>query len=653
MNTKIIKLDINRRLYDKIVAKQDDTKSRFLLFQLLDGAVPFNLTDRSVRVYGVKPDGAVIFNDLTVTHSTTGFCLLELTNQMLAIAGTVKLELMITEGDKKLTSIPFEMEVIKKINSNAAVESSNEFRSLLNALKEIDEWNKEFADKSGKLEELYTPRLNELGSQLETNVQQFQSYSDVGLFRIDGKSDTQILKDAFNSGKSIITLEQDKIYNVNEELQLPNNFTLYFNGAKIIFNLDGNVRGLVLGNNNRLFDVDIEVKSTNASDSAQSHNCISIGEVIEGQGVKNVYINGLYVTSNKPNGALVGIYGNSENVIIENVNIPSNNYICNPFIIHWGNTSRWNTQQRTTHPNNIRIRNVVCGDLTNSNLDTNLIFMAGAYNVKIENVKTGFIANRGIMIFSGDCGFYYGTETDKANAMKGIEINNFQCEVSKWGLEIKCGGSIIPEVALKYKSDITINNFHSRARKTNDSGHGVKFDVIDGITFNNCSFSKHTYGIYMNNEVRNVIFNECSFYDNYRSGCYIDYNEIYGVTEDIKFKNCKFYNNGSGDSGSFRSGSYLNRAKRITFEGCIFGGFEEELYQFFSIRLNPTALDITITNCHTNNIIDGGTCYSLGSGSSTGLIKSFYNNTCKDGLLLTGGMTQVPILTKSDGTYLY
>lgn len=170
MNTKIIKLDINRRLYDKIVAKQDDTKSRFLLFQLLDGAVPFNLTDRSVRVYGVKPDGAVIFNDLTVTHSTTGFCLLELTNQMLAIVGTVKLELMITEGDKKLTSIPFDMEVIKKINSNDAVESSNEFRALLNALKEIDEWNKEFADKSGKLEELYTPRLNELGSQLETKV---------------------------------------------------------------------------------------------------------------------------------------------------------------------------------------------------------------------------------------------------------------------------------------------------------------------------------------------------------------------------------------------------------------------------------------------------------------------------------------------------
>ena len=185
MNTKIIKLDINRRLYDKIVAKQDDTKSRFLLFQLLDGAVPFNLTDRSVRVYGVKPDGAVIFNDLTVTHSTTGFCLLELTNQMLAIVGTVKLELMITEGDKKLTSIPFDMEVIKKINSNAAVESSNEFRALLSALKEIDDWNREFADKSGKLEELYTPRLNELGSQLENKVsKRFEGNIDANLKKI-------------------------------------------------------------------------------------------------------------------------------------------------------------------------------------------------------------------------------------------------------------------------------------------------------------------------------------------------------------------------------------------------------------------------------------------------------------------------------------
>ena len=50
MNTKIIKLDLNRILYDKIIAKQGDTKSRFLLFQLLDGSIAFNLTNRSGKL---------------------------------------------------------------------------------------------------------------------------------------------------------------------------------------------------------------------------------------------------------------------------------------------------------------------------------------------------------------------------------------------------------------------------------------------------------------------------------------------------------------------------------------------------------------------------------------------------------------------------
>ena len=47
MNTKIIKLDLNKdKLYEKIKAKQGDTKSRFLLFQLFDGASPFSLVNR-------------------------------------------------------------------------------------------------------------------------------------------------------------------------------------------------------------------------------------------------------------------------------------------------------------------------------------------------------------------------------------------------------------------------------------------------------------------------------------------------------------------------------------------------------------------------------------------------------------------------------
>lgn len=167
MNTKIIKFDINKNLYNTLIAKQGDTKSRFLLFNLLDGSIPFSLENRSVRVYAVKPDRTEVFNDLIITDAAKGYCILELTTQMLAVAGTVKLELMVIEEDKKLTSNIFYMDVKESINSEKAVVSTNEFGALLTALQDVDNWNKEFTEKSGKLEELYTPRLNELGEQLD------------------------------------------------------------------------------------------------------------------------------------------------------------------------------------------------------------------------------------------------------------------------------------------------------------------------------------------------------------------------------------------------------------------------------------------------------------------------------------------------------
>ena len=48
MNTKIIKLDINNKMYETITAKQGDTESRFLLFHLFDASLPFDLTEKSV-----------------------------------------------------------------------------------------------------------------------------------------------------------------------------------------------------------------------------------------------------------------------------------------------------------------------------------------------------------------------------------------------------------------------------------------------------------------------------------------------------------------------------------------------------------------------------------------------------------------------------
>ena len=190
MNTKIIKLDINKNLYDILVAKQGDTKSRFLLFNLLDGSIPFSLENRSVRVYAIKPDGTEVFNDLIITDAAKGYCILELTTQMLAVAGTVKLELMVIEGEKKLTSNIFYMDVKKSINSEKAVVSTNEFGALLTALSslnEYDNYKNEIKNARGGQVNLKT-RLDNFDEQLDNKTNYEYVNNQISIAQLEGAS---------------------------------------------------------------------------------------------------------------------------------------------------------------------------------------------------------------------------------------------------------------------------------------------------------------------------------------------------------------------------------------------------------------------------------------------------------------------------------
>ena len=63
-----INLEINKDLYNPIQVKQSDN-ARYLLFNLLDNRVPFSLENKTVRVYGVKPDGTKVFNNLTIVNA--------------------------------------------------------------------------------------------------------------------------------------------------------------------------------------------------------------------------------------------------------------------------------------------------------------------------------------------------------------------------------------------------------------------------------------------------------------------------------------------------------------------------------------------------------------------------------------------------------
>ena len=140
MITKVINLNLHQPIYERLTAKQGDIASRYLLFHLLDGDKPFDLSNRTVRVYAIKPDKTEIFNDLTINDASKGYCTLELTSQCLASAGVVKMELYISESGKVLTSIPFELDVIACINTANGVASTNEFSALEVALGSLQDY---------------------------------------------------------------------------------------------------------------------------------------------------------------------------------------------------------------------------------------------------------------------------------------------------------------------------------------------------------------------------------------------------------------------------------------------------------------------------------------------------------------------------------
>lgn len=158
---KRAKLDLSKSSHESINVKQSDN-ARYLLFRILDNGVPFDLSNKNVRVFGKKADGKEIYNDLSITNATKGECELRLTSGALSTPGILQLEIEIKENRDILSTFSLDIDVKKSLRSDCSVESSDEFTALENGITKLDEWDKYFQEESGKIEEKYTKRLNDV-----------------------------------------------------------------------------------------------------------------------------------------------------------------------------------------------------------------------------------------------------------------------------------------------------------------------------------------------------------------------------------------------------------------------------------------------------------------------------------------------------------
>lgn len=192
----------------KVEVIQADS-GRKLKCQIMDMTIPEGCT---ARVYGKKPSGAEIYNDCTIKGNAV---IVELTTQFLAEIGTVPAQVELTKEGDTVTSFEFLLVVKRSLVKGSAIESSNEFTALENALNDakaaayqaVSEYVKENGIETGATEEQikealgYTPADEERVSQLSNEIAEIVDACKFGFETPCGiKSVSERLSDVNYSG---------------------------------------------------------------------------------------------------------------------------------------------------------------------------------------------------------------------------------------------------------------------------------------------------------------------------------------------------------------------------------------------------------------------------------------------------------------------
>ena len=143
-NIQNLTIDINKKPFQTITANVGEVASRFIKITILENNIPADLTGVTAYLYAKKADGTKVFNSVKVEDAKQGIVLAELTSQVLAIPGLVKLTLLLTKDSAKLASKQIIVSVDESSIDDEAIESSNEFGALTEALNKVNNIDNKF-----------------------------------------------------------------------------------------------------------------------------------------------------------------------------------------------------------------------------------------------------------------------------------------------------------------------------------------------------------------------------------------------------------------------------------------------------------------------------------------------------------------------------
>ena len=140
MTTRQITLNVWRNAHAVVTAVQGEHAARWLQITLYDKEEPLNLTGKTTAIYMTKPDRTIVYNVCTITNAEQGIIEVALTSQMTAVWGTISdCEIHVLDQNGSLLKITgLTIVVDQSLENDRAIESSNEFTLLLQALHKTE-----------------------------------------------------------------------------------------------------------------------------------------------------------------------------------------------------------------------------------------------------------------------------------------------------------------------------------------------------------------------------------------------------------------------------------------------------------------------------------------------------------------------------------
>lgn len=157
-NYQFLNMDINKPITRKLTAMQFDSKSRYILVSVFSNFMPYDLSNATVKIYGVKGDKKEFFNNAKIIDAKAGKFEIELTEQCLSAEGDVEIQILIVGvNGERLSSNSFILNVKKTIIDPLKIVSQNEWGALtegLASLAEYDVYKNNIAANKNKLIEV-------------------------------------------------------------------------------------------------------------------------------------------------------------------------------------------------------------------------------------------------------------------------------------------------------------------------------------------------------------------------------------------------------------------------------------------------------------------------------------------------------------------